>query len=197
MAAKGAGRGRKGFTIVELLTVVTTIGVLSAVAIPAVRPYYEQCCVKAAVFEIAGMIKEAKQNALTAEQYYAIGFNPVLGKVSLIAGMGEDGIWNTADDKFVRSFSLAAKGGGLRYGYGAYRPLPEREEAPFGPTLAVAPDGISFPNNNALICNPELTGTAGVVYLITGGGIAMAIKMNSTDYGYTLWRWNVNRWARL
>ena len=125
MLSVRAPHAANGFTLVELLAVVAVIGVISAIAIPAFSSYYEECCVSAAVSEITAMIKEAKQNALTAERYYAIGFNTGSGTVSLIAGRGPDGTWNTVDDQVVRSFKLADKGGGLRFGYGTYGPLPD------------------------------------------------------------------------
>ena len=188
LEASRAPSAANGFTLVELLTVTAVIGIISAIAIPSFSLYREKCCVMAAVSEITGMIKEAKQNALCDDRDYGVGFDPALGKVTLISGTGADGKWSTADDQVVRSLRLADKGGGLRFGYGTYGPLPG---------LAVTSDGVTFQTNNTLVCNPKLTGNAGVVYLITRGGCAMALKMNSTDYGYTLWRWNGGKWARL
>jgi len=181
------GAARKGFTLIELLSVVAVIGIVSAIAIPAFNSYREKICLMAAVTEITGMIKEAKQNALCTDRDYGVGFDPVLEKVSLISDKGGDNKWNTADDMIVRSFRLAAKGGGLRFGYGTYGPLSG---------LAATTDGITFETNNTLVCNSRLTGNAGTVYLITSGGAAMAIKMNSTDYGYTLWKLSGEKWAR-
>lgn len=172
----------------ELLTVMAVIGVISAIAIPTFSAYREKCCVMAAVSEIAGMIKEAKQNALCDDRYFSIGFNPGLGKVSLISGKGPDGTWNTADDQVVRSLHLDDKGGGLHFGYGDCGPLPG---------LAATADGISFQTNNTLVCNPELTGSAGTAYLISGSGVAMAIAMNSKDFSYKLWRWTGTKWLRI
>lgn len=184
---KGQGRGMGGFTLVELIMVVAVLGIVSAIAVPAARTYYEKCCVMAAATEITNMIKEAKQNTLCDNRYYGVGFDPVQGKVSLLADRGPDGTWNTGDEQVIRSFRLADKGG-VRFGHGAYGPLDG---------LAAAPDGISFQANNTLVCNPELTGNGGTVYLISGGGVAMAIGMNSEDLGYKLWRWDGSKWVRL
>ncbi len=182
------GGRETGFTMIELLITVSIIGIVCAIAIPSFSSYYDKSCLMAVASEITGMIDEARQRSLCDDHDYGVGFDPATGRVRLIAGKGRDDEWNTADDQVVRSFSLASKGGGLRFGYG-----------PYGPRAgcAAAPDGVAFPNNNALICNPELTGTSGTVYLITRSGSAMAISTNSTEYGYKLWRWGGKKWVRL
>ncbi len=190
-ASHGAHRtphGPAGFTLVEFLVVTAVIVVVSTVAMPVFSSYYEGCCLTAAVAEITGMIKEAKQRALIDEKYYALGFDPAACKVSLIAAKGHDGKWNSADDQVVRSFRLADKGGGLTFGYGGYGPLPG---------LAKDPDGVTFQSNNTLVCNADLTGSAGAVYLISRRGEAMALTMNSSDFTYTLYRWSGKKWVKI
>ncbi len=182
------GGREAGFTMTELLIVVSIIGIISAMAIPSFSSYYDKSCLMAAASEISGMIDEARQRSLCDGHDYGVGFDPATGTVRLIAGKGEDDKWNTADDEVVRSFSLASKGGGLHFGYGPYGPRPDR---------AAASDGVSFQYNNTLICDHELSGTAGDVYLIARSGSAMAISANSTEYGYKLWRWNGTKWVRL
>jgi hypothetical protein len=134
------------------------------------------------------MIKEAKQNALVDERYYAIGFNTADGRVSLLSGRGPDGEWNTADDEVVRSFRLAEKGGGLRFSHGNYGPISG---------LAAAPDGIASPNGNTFIFNPNLSGNCGAVYVRSISGAAMALTVNRTDFDYKIYKWSGGEWARM
>jgi prepilin-type N-terminal cleavage/methylation domain-containing protein len=177
-----------GFTLPELLAVVAIVSVIAAFAFSAFSSFYEGCCLKVAITEIAAMIREAKQHALIEGSCYAVGFATGSGKISLISGRGPDGSWNTGDDQVLRSFRLQEKGGGLSFGYGEHGPLPG---------LAATGDGVTFQTNNALVCNPDLTGNAGTVYLVSRHGAAMALTMNSRDFGYTLWRWGGSKWEKL
>jgi type II secretory pathway pseudopilin PulG len=175
----------------ELMVTVAIIGIISAIAVPAVSSYSGGCSVKVAAYEIAEMIKEAKQNALVNEKYYAISFNTAEGRVSLLSGRGPDGKWNTADDEVVRSFRLADKGGGVRFGTGGHGAINKDNADP--------PDGIAVPPScsNSFIFNPELTGNAGTVYLRSASGAAMALSMNTEDYGYKMYRWGGGKWVRM
>lgn len=181
-----AGSG-SGFTLLELLLAISILALLVAVTTPLFASYYGECCLKAVMWELEVMIKEAKQSAL-GERYYGICFDPGNGKITLVSGRGDDGEWNTGDEEEVRSLRLGSKGGGLVFGYGSYGPVPG---------YASADDGITFPNNNTLICNPDLTGNAGTVYIQSGHGAAMALTMNSVDFGYTVRRWNGSRWEKM
>ncbi|RQW88641.1 MAG: prepilin-type N-terminal cleavage/methylation domain-containing protein [Geobacter sp.] len=184
---QGLSKSGHGFTLLELLIALAIVAILLAVATPLFASFYGSCCLKSVMWEIAGMVKEAKQCALS-EKYYAISFDPALGQISLLSGRGDDGEWNTADDEVVRTLKLRDKGGGLCFGYGSCGQIP---------TYAPSDDGITFPNNNTLICNPDLTSNAGTVYLRSSHGGAMALTMNSKDFGYTLRRWNGSGWEKM
>ena len=58
-------------------------------------------------------------------------------------------------------------------------------------------DGVTFQSNNTLVCNADMTGSAGTVYIISRRGAAMAVLMNSTDFGYSLWNWDGKKWVRV
>jgi prepilin-type N-terminal cleavage/methylation domain-containing protein len=179
----------RGFTLVELVAVVAVIGVVSAIAIPKFNFYYESSCVQAAVSEITGMIEDAKRNALCDCRDYGVGFDTASGKISLISDKGRDDKWNTADDKVVRSIRLVDKRGGLSFSFGTRGHAPGCD--------AVPPDGVSFNSNNTIVCNERLTGNAGAVYISSRSGAAMALVMNSEDYGWKLYKWNGKKWVRL
>lgn len=181
----GESNGVRGFTLVELLVAVSVMGIISAVAIPAFSGYYSDCCVKAAIYEVAGMVKEGKQRAL-GDDDCAITFSPGDGRIALVSGKGSDGEWNTADDPVVRSFRLTGKGGGLRFGHGGHG-------TPAG--LVDPPDGISFPGNT-LVCYERLTNSSGTVYVCSSSGAAAALTMNTRDFGYTMRRWNGREWVK-
>ncbi len=180
---------KSGFTLVEIIIVLTVAGILCAVAIPAISSYYGECCVKSVMFELAAMIKEAKVKALEGEEQ-AIVFKPDEGKFSLLSDRGPDNRWKSDDDVVVRTVYLATKGGGLMFGYGTYGPVKDPDP------LAATDDGVTF-DDNTLVCNTRLTGNAGTVYIKASSGAAMALTMNSTDFGYALRRWNGKKWMKL
>ena len=113
----------RGFTLLELLITLAVVAILGAISTPFFLSFYANCSLKTVMWEIAGMVKEAKQSAL-GEKYYAISFNPEAEKISLLSGRGPDGKWNTPDDEVVRSIRLRDKGGGLCFGYGSYGRIP-------------------------------------------------------------------------
>lgn len=187
MAQKCSSKA-EGFSLVELVIVIAVVACLGAIATPVVATYYSNCALKITMCDICQVVKEAKALALSADQEYAVAFNTGNSSVSLVSRRGVDGEWNTPDDEVIRSFKVAGKGGGLRFGYGACGPVPK---------LAETDDGVTFQYNNSMVCNQDMTGNAGTVYLVNSQGAAMALTANSTAVGYALRRCAGGVWELL
>lgn len=175
----------RGFSFIEILTVLSVISLLGALATPPCLKYYGSFCVKAAANDIVNLMKEGKMRSLEGTDH-ALFFSSEEQSVTLVSGKGADNRWGTSDDMVLRSLRLRDKGGGLRFGYGSYGPV-------YG--LTAAPDGISF-TNNRLFFNDELTGTAGTIYLISSSGAAMAIVLDTRDAGCDIYWWNGRNWIK-
>jgi len=188
MAQKCSSIKAEGFTLVELVIVLSIIACISAVSIPVVASYYGNSTLKIAMYDICQVVKEAKALSLSSDQPCAVTFNTVNSTVALVSGRGEDGRWNTSDDQVLRSFKVAGKGGGLRFGYGTCGPVPG---------LAVSDDGVTFQVNNSMVCNQDMTSNAGTVYLVSNQGCAMALTANSSAVGYVLRRCTNGVWGKL
>lgn len=175
-----------GFTLVELLVILALVGVISALAISAFSSTYSDVCLKSVFCDLGCMINQAKQQALDGNSV-AIGFNPEHGIIRFIRGRGADGKWNTPDDEVKRTIRLRDMGGGLEFGYGRCGPVPG---------LVATESGTSF-GNKVLVCNPELTGSPGTVYIRARNGTAMALIMNTHDFDYSLRICKGTSWTEL
>lgn len=180
-------RGQRGFTLLELLLVVAIVSVMSAIAVPAFSSFRDDVRLKAVAWEIAGMVKEAKLRGV-GEQYYALCFDPGRQTVALVSGRGEDEEWNTGDEPVVRSFRLSDRGG-LEFW--------KKPTRAADPRYAKPDDGIAAGVTNSFICNDGLTGNGGTVYIKSPSGAAVAITVNSRDFGCTTRKWKGEEWKMM
>lgn len=84
-----------GFTLLELVIVLSIVACLCAVATPVIATYYCSCSVKTAMYDICQLVREAKGLALASGDAHAVTFSLATGKAALVSGRGADGTWNT------------------------------------------------------------------------------------------------------
>jgi len=175
-----------GFTLVELLVILAVISIIAALSVVSFSSTYSDVCLKSVFCDLGCMINQAKQQALDGRSM-AICFTPERGTISFMAGKGADGKWNTPDDEVKRTIRLRDMAGGLEFGYGRCGPVPG---------LVATESGTSF-GNTVLVCNPELTGSPGTVYIRARNGTAMALTMNTHDFDYSLRICKGTSWTEL
>lgn len=175
--------GEHGFTLLELIIVLAIICVMSAIAVPAFSSLYGDFCLKAAAWELEGMIKETKQQSLDGQEWGVV-FDKEHNTASLVTARREDKSWG----RTVRTFRFVDKGGGITLGYGSHGPVPK---------LVAAPNGTTY-DNNTFVCTSGLTGSSGTVYFSSAStGTAMALVTNTRDFSCTRWRWSGEKWAKM
>lgn len=63
-------RGGRGFTVVELVTVVALLFIMAAIAIPTIGPVVLRTRLRGAAWQVAGDLRLARQRAVTIKQRF-------------------------------------------------------------------------------------------------------------------------------
>lgn len=66
------GEGRRGMTLVELLTLVVLLAILAAFAIPTIGPMVLQARLRGAAWQVAGELRLARQRAVTTKKRFRV-----------------------------------------------------------------------------------------------------------------------------
>jgi prepilin-type N-terminal cleavage/methylation domain-containing protein len=94
----------KGFTLVEVLLVITLLGIISAIGSPALRSTMNKYNFRAAAREVMNAAYQARSNAIRDNSDWRVFFDPAANSIDLIDSGGT----------VTRTFDLAGAGGGVR-----------------------------------------------------------------------------------
>jgi prepilin-type N-terminal cleavage/methylation domain-containing protein len=174
---------KKGFSLIELLAVITIIGVMMLLSIPAFSAIQRRARAKAAANEIAQDLRLARERALSRCRDYQVTFNLATATYTILY-----------IDSVSQPHSAAQKlggptGGAIKYGLasgvGGNPPPPENWQP------APGNGGIDFPGN-VLIFDNRGGSNRGVLY-ITDSHESYAVGVNSIGK-VRIYRWGNGAW---
>jgi type IV fimbrial biogenesis protein FimT len=175
-------RKRSGFTVIELITVIVILGILTAVGVPNFLSWLPKYRLKSAARDLYSNLQFAKLSAIKHNADWAIVFNKASDQYQVCSGQGPDNSWGGTDNMVVKTVVLNNYGSGVGYGHG--------NAIPIGSTFG---DEITFGNNVAVI-NSRGTGNAGYVYLGNSSAAASYGIGKRTNGLIVLQRWNGSNW---
>ncbi len=161
---------KKGFTIIELLVVITIIGIFIGLSIPIFRSIGKES-LSSNVYSFAQTLKSIRETAIIRNMEAQVIFDPVARRYSILYG-------NEALKTFDVNFSFSPG-----------RATIATPECGGG---APDPDGIQFPDNKLIFDPKGFVRAAGAIYISSSGetyGIGVAISGR-----IKVWKWGGGRW---
>ena len=155
-----ATTGREsGFTVVELVVVLTIIVLLAAITVPAATVWLPNYYLRKAAMDIFSNIQYAKTEAVRLDSPYAVVFDPGNDSFSLVSGPGANGIFGTGnDDDVVHTINLSGYGKNIAFGTG-------NATVNFDDGDTAFPGGAVSFTNNAVVFDSRGMCNSGSVYL--------------------------------
>jgi prepilin-type N-terminal cleavage/methylation domain-containing protein len=170
---------KKGFTAVEILTVVAILGVTAAAAVPAFATYRRRASLIAQATQVRAVFRAARMRAITRNANAGVRFSQ-RGSGWMYA------LYDDGDGDGVRADDIAA--GIDRCFKPASVLLPEFQVAtvgvlpmsirdPDGDLLTPASSPVQFGRTATCSFSPTGTATPGTIYLVSGDGMIYAVRV--------------------
>lgn len=162
-------RKTKGFTIIELLIVLTIVGIFGMIAVPGFLQTIRDNRLTAQANDMLGVLYFARSEAIKLHDDVQLCISS--NQTSCTAGSYEDGwlIWNDADDSgTVESSEIIRVGGGLDGGNVIYHALTDAATVATN-TVTFSSRGLSSAQGTWQICDTRGASEAKAVVLSLSG----------------------------
>lgn len=159
----------RGFTILEVLLVLSIIGIMSVLAVSDISAFTDRFYLQSTARQISTDLREIKILSTIERSNYTV-------------------IFDTANNSYDLPGRRLKLPDGIRFGFsdGVLGP-------PGNPVDIPDTDGVTFPSDR-ISFYPQGSNSIGTIYITNDRNVTMAISL-SISGRIKIWRWNGERWS--
>ncbi|MCZ6779504.1 MAG: prepilin-type N-terminal cleavage/methylation domain-containing protein [Acidobacteria bacterium] len=193
---------QEGFTLAELLVVVTLLGLVVAWGTPTMATLWRRTALRAAAHDLAGLVRRLRHEAVAHERYEAWVFSLLGGRWQMqrIADGNRNGVRSAdmrlgVDRAIGPAVDLAQRWPRVRLSLPEF-PLPRIP--PSRGVLEPGSDPVRLSGTDRISCAPNGSCSGGTLYLNAGGREVAAVVVYGITGRVRLWRYEpeTSKWIR-